>query len=93
VKTISNILASGIIASWIAFFAVFSIQNIGNVSLQFLSLRSIDIPIGVLLAFIFGFGTVIGSCLPIFFTKSPKIGGSSRSRSNDLDDPLENWDE
>jgi lipopolysaccharide assembly protein A len=69
-KTIINIVASGIIASWIAFFAVFSIQNITAVSLQFLFLKSIDIPIGVLLAFLFGIGIVIGSILPLFLPRS-----------------------
>jgi lipopolysaccharide assembly protein A len=90
-KTIINIVASGIIASWIAFFAVFSIQNITAVSLQFLFLKSIDIPIGVLLAFLFGIGIVIGSILPLFLPRSNKNKSSSRTRSIEADDPLENW--
>ncbi len=92
-KIIFNILISGIIASWIAFFAVFSIQNIGNISLQFLMLRSIDIPVGVVLAFVFGIGTVFGSILPIFLPKPKQNKRSSRSQLIDADDPLENWDE
>jgi uncharacterized integral membrane protein len=90
-KTIANIIASGIIASWIAFFAVFSIQNITAVSLQFLSLKSINIPIGVLLAFLFGIGTVIGSILPLFLPRFKKNKSSSRTRLIEADDPLENW--
>jgi uncharacterized integral membrane protein len=93
VKTIFNILVSGIIASWIAFFAVFSIQNISSVSLQFLTLRSIDIPIGVILAFVFGIGTVVGSILPVFLPKLKQDNRSSRSKLIEADDPLENWDE
>jgi lipopolysaccharide assembly protein A len=92
-KIIFNIIVSGIIASWIAFFAVFSIQNIGNISLQFLMLRSINIPVGVVLAFVFGIGTVVGSILPIFLPKSKQNNRSSRSKLIDADDPLENWDE
>lgn len=92
-KTIFNILTSGIIASWIAFFAIFSIQNISSVSLQFLTLRSIDVPIGVVLAFVFGIGTVVGSILPIFLPKPKQNNRSSRHRLVDVDDPLENWNE
>jgi uncharacterized integral membrane protein len=93
-KTISNVLSAGIIASWIAFFAIFSIQNITNVSLQFLGIRSINLPIGVLIAFMFGIGTVIGAILPAFFAKPKKSSKSTRNREYfSENDPLENWDE
>ncbi|MEL6580467.1 MAG: lipopolysaccharide assembly protein LapA domain-containing protein [Cyanobacteria bacterium J06621_12] len=49
--------------------AIFSIQNIQDVSLQFLTFRSIDIPVGVLLAFCTAVGMILGALLPILFSR------------------------
>lgn len=69
-KTFANLLSSSILAAWIGAIAVFSIQNIQNVSLQFLIWRSIDLPVGVLLAFCAGGGIILGSFLPLLWQKS-----------------------
>jgi uncharacterized integral membrane protein len=40
-----------LISVWIALAAIFSVQNARLVSLQFLGLQSIQMPLGILLAF------------------------------------------
>ena len=49
--------------------AIFSIQNIEAVSLKFLTFSSIDIPVGVLLAFASAVGIILGALLPILFAR------------------------
>jgi uncharacterized integral membrane protein len=73
-KTLTNLLTSLIIAGWIGAIAIFSIQNITEVSLKFLYFESIRVPIGVLLAFSVGLGTILGVLLPFILPmpKSPK---------------------
>lgn len=73
-KTLTNLLTSLIIAGWIGAIAIFSIQNITEVSLKFLYFESIRVPIGVLLAFSVGLGTILGVLLPVVLPmpKSPK---------------------
>ena len=57
------------IAGWIVAIAIFSIQNIQNVSLKFLVWQSIQFPIGVLLALCVGIGFLIGSLLPVLWQR------------------------
>ena len=49
--------------------AIFSIQNIEAVSLEFLTLKSIDIPVGVLLAFASASGIFLGALIPALFAR------------------------
>ena len=46
-----SLLISLLIAIWIAGIGILSVQNATLVSLQFLTLRSIQLPIGMVLAF------------------------------------------
>jgi putative membrane protein len=69
-KFLSNLLSSFLIAGLIGTIAIFSIQNIQGISLQFLNFASISIPIGVLLALSVGAGMFIGAILPLFWQKS-----------------------
>jgi lipopolysaccharide assembly protein A len=71
-NTITNFLASSIVAGWIMTMAVFAIQNIQPVSLKFLQFESIKVPIGVLLAFSLGVGFFIAALIPAFFRKSKR---------------------
>ena len=66
-KTLTNLLISLIIAAWVGAIAVFSIQNIQPISLQFLMFNSIELPLGVLLALSVGVGLVVGAGVPLFF--------------------------
>ena len=61
---VTVIFSAAIIASWIAAIAIVSVQNSMLVSLQFLGFNSIQLPVGVLLAFASGFGWLMGAIAP-----------------------------
>jgi uncharacterized integral membrane protein len=69
------------VAFWVVAIAILSVQNAEPVSLRFLTFRSIQIPVGLVLAFSAGVG-IIGMAL-----LQPVLGlagsGQSNSRSND----------
>lgn len=71
-NTITNFLASSIVAGWIVTMAVFAIQNVKPVSLKFLQFQSINLPAGILLSFCLGVGFFLGSLLPVFLRKSKR---------------------
>ena len=71
-KFIANFVSGLIMAGLIGAIAVFSIQNIQPVSLQFFSLRSIQLPVGVLLAFCLGIGIILGSFVSASFSNNKK---------------------
>lgn len=66
-KTFANFLSSLIVAGWIGAIALLSIQNIKPVSLRFLYFESIEIPVGLVLAFSVGLGTIGGAILPLLW--------------------------
>ena len=68
-KIFTNFISSLTIAGWLIAIAIFSIQNIQNVSLKFLVWQSIQFPIGVLLALCVSIGFLIGSLLPVLWQK------------------------
>jgi uncharacterized integral membrane protein len=70
-KTLTNLIVAILIAFWISVVAVFSIQNITQVSLNFLVWQSIKLPIGVLLSFSLGGGFLIGALVPLLW-QQPK---------------------
>ena len=61
---LTAILSAAIISGWITAIAIVSVQNVMLVSLQFLGFNSIQLPVGVLLAFAAGFGWLIGAITP-----------------------------
>jgi uncharacterized integral membrane protein len=63
-KTIANLLTSLVLAAWIGAIAILSIQNITSVSLKFLAFETIQLPVGVVLAFSVGVGAVGGAIAP-----------------------------
>ena len=71
-KFIANFVSGLIMAGLIGAIAVFSIQNIQPVSLQFFSWRSIQLPVGVLLAFCLGIGIILGSLIWASFSNNKK---------------------
>ncbi|MGD1917707.1 MAG: lipopolysaccharide assembly protein LapA domain-containing protein [Pleurocapsa sp.] len=75
-KAFAGLLNTLFFGSWILAIAVFSIQNIQNVSVKFLTFESITIPVGILLAFCSVMGLVLGWLLPLLFSKKRR---SSRS--------------
>ena len=71
-KFAANLISSLILASLIGAVAIFSIQNIQPVALQFFSFRSIQLPIGVLLTFCLGIGIILGSLISASFGSKKK---------------------
>jgi uncharacterized integral membrane protein len=66
----TNLIISTIAAGWIGFIALLSVQNASLVHLKFLFWQSIDLPWGLLLAGMVGFGFIIGGCLPLLGAKT-----------------------
>ncbi|MEA5580939.1 LapA family protein [Nodularia harveyana UHCC-0300] len=57
-KTFIPILISLILALWVIAIAIISVQNATPVSLKFLTFQSIQIPVGLMLAFCAGIGLI-----------------------------------
>lgn len=84
-KLIANLLTSLVLAIWVVAIAILSVQNATPVSLKFLSFESIQLPVGLVLAFSAGVG-IIGMALvqPLW-----SLAGSGQGNSqpeNDLDE-------
>jgi len=79
-KTFANLLSSLIVAGWIGAIALLSIQNIKPVSLKFLYFESIEIPVGLVLAFSVGLGMISGAILPPLWQlfEQPRRTGASK---------------
>lgn len=61
-KTFVNLLTSIVVAGWVMGIAILSVQNAEPVSLRFLNFRSVQIPVGLVLAFCAVVG-IIGTAL------------------------------
>jgi uncharacterized integral membrane protein len=81
-KTIVNFVTSLILAVWVIAIAILSVQNYTPVSLRFLNLQSIQIPVGIVLAFCVGLGMIGVTLLQPLWG----LGGSGRGNSRDYDD-------
>ena len=68
-KSFARLLNSLILAITVVAIAIFSIQNIQDVSLKFLTFESITLPIGVLLTFFVGVGMIFGWLIPLLFSR------------------------
>lgn len=79
-KTLTNLLTSIIVAVWVVAIAILSVQNATPVSLKFLTYQSIQLPVGLVLAFSAGLG-IIGTALT-----QPLWLSGSRTQSEDEDD-------
>lgn len=76
-----------ILAGWTAAIAIFSVQNATAVSIQFLFLRSIELPLGVVLAFGTGIGLFSVAILQLFWKLTNLQSGGGNSFEED-----ENWE-
>ena len=77
-KAFVGLLNSSMWAGYIAAIAIFSIQNIKPVSLKFLTLQSINLPVGVLLTFCGAVGIIIGWFIPLLFSQRRRVNTNSR---------------
>lgn len=57
-KTLAPFLTSLVVAVWVIAIAIISVQNATPVSLKFLTFQSIQIPMGLVLAFSAGVGLI-----------------------------------
>jgi len=69
-KAFAGLLNSLILGIWVTAIAIFSIQNIQDVSVKFLVFESITVPVGVLLAFFGSIGIVLGWLLPLLLSRT-----------------------
>lgn len=67
-KSLTNLLSSLIMAISLVAIAIFSIQNVDDVSVKFLTLESITVPVGILLVFCSGIGLILGWLIPLLFS-------------------------
>jgi uncharacterized integral membrane protein len=80
-KTITNLLTSLILAGWIGAIAILSIQNFTPVSVKFLAFESIQLPIGIVLAFSAGIGLIGGALVPALW----QLAGQQQVQYEDED--------
>ncbi len=81
-KTIANLLTSLTLAGWIGAIALLSIQNITSVSLKFLTAETIQLPMGIVLAFSVGVGAIAGAIAPVLW----QMAGGQRERYYEEED-------
>lgn len=83
-KNLANLLTSLVVACWVVAIAILSVQNAEPVSLRFLTFESIQLPVGLVLAFSAGLG-IIGVALTQPLWSLAGSGQSNSQSENDLD--------
>jgi uncharacterized integral membrane protein len=88
-RTLANLLTSLVVAIWVVAIAILSVQNATPVSLKFLNFQSIQLPLGLVLAFSAALGIIF-----IALTQPLWSLADSRAKSeNGLDDEEFYFDE
>lgn len=82
-KTVAPLITSVIVAFWVAAIAIISVQNATPVSLKFLTFQSVQIPVGLVLAFSAGIGLIAMAVL------QPLWGVAGSGSSSRLEDDAE----
>lgn len=78
-KIFTSLISSLIISAWVLLMAIFSIQNVSAVSLKLFLFQLFPLPVGVLLAFCFALGMILGAILPLLWSNR----GGSRRKAGD----------
>ncbi len=97
-KILSHLFTSLLVAFWLVLISIFSIQNITEISLKFLWLESIKLPVGVVLSFVTGLGMILGGMEPILLAKNKKAPQRKpspefkRNLQTEAEDPLFDWE-
>ena len=68
-KNIPAVLICLIVATWVVAIAILSVQNATPVQLSFLGLQSIEMPVGLVLAFSVAIGAMAGAIAPLILGK------------------------
>lgn len=71
-KTLPILLISLIAATWIGAIAVLSVQNFTPIALNLLAFQSVEIPLGLVLAFSVGIGMIGMAIVQLLLTSSPQ---------------------
>lgn len=82
---LTNLMAALILAFWMGAIALLAVQNITSVSLRFVGLTSIPLAIGLLLAFCFSGGLILGALIPLFQGKPGKRRGNVAFEEDEFD--------
>lgn len=83
-KSLANLLASLILASWVGAIAIISLKNITPVSLRFLTFQSIELPFFLVLAFSASVGMIIMALIqPLWLASSGKNSESNQDLGDD----------
>ncbi len=76
-RTLTTLITACIIGGWIAAIAIISVQNAAPVSFRFLTIQTIELPFGLVLAFSAAIG-MIGAAIA-----QPLLGFSRPQRNDD----------
>ncbi len=82
-KTTVNLVLSTIVALWVMAIAIISVQNATPVSLRFLTFESIQIPVGLVLAFCVAVGILAASVVQPLWNISNFQQSNSRRYEDD----------
>ena len=83
-RILANLLSALVLAIALGGIALLAVQNVTLVSLKFLGFESVQIAIGLLLAFCVGLGLVLGALFPLVLSSSS--AQKKRSRLEEFDD-------
>lgn len=78
----TNLITSLIVATWLAVIAILSVQNATPVALRFLLWQSIEIPVGIVLAFSTGIGLMTAA------VAQPLLSGGSSTTPDTEDETV-----
>lgn len=84
-KTTVNLLLSVIVALWIMAIAIVSVQNATRVSLRFITFESIQVPVGLVLAFCVAIGMIATTIVQPLLIKSNFRQSNSRRYEDDTE--------
>ncbi|MBF2008995.1 LapA family protein [Chlorogloeopsis fritschii PCC 9212] len=84
-KSFATLVTTIVIAVWVVAIAILSVQNATPVSLRFITFQSIQLPVGLLLAFCAGVG-MIGMALiqPLWGIADSGERGSTRENDTEF---------
>ncbi len=64
----ARLLAALIVAAWVSGIAILSVQNATLVSLRFLMFQSVQMPVGVVLAFCVAIGAIVMAIVQVIWS-------------------------
>ncbi len=81
-KTIANLIAALIVATWVIAIAILSLKNVTPISLKFFTFTSIQIPFFLAIAFSVGAGIVLMALIQPLWS----LAGGKKNIDDDFDE-------